>query len=68
MVDVIINRDNLWKFLLAASDISRDILEMLNAIVSNGSLNSAVVRHALDTADKNVLAKLNPLHVAFKEI
>lgn len=66
MVDVINNRDKLWKFLLAVSDIS--ILENLNAIVSNGSLNSAVVRHVLDTADKSVLAKLNPLHVALKDV
>ena len=68
VVDAVNNRDDLRKFLLATSDIDRNIQKNLNAVVTDGRLNDAVVRHALDTADKNVLANPNPLQITFKDV
>ena len=54
--------------MLATSDIRRNIQENLNVVVTDGRLNDAIVRHVLDTADKNVLANLNLLQITFKDV
>ena len=46
--DVVNNRSDLRKFLLATSDYGRDIQENINTIVADGKFNQAVVRRALD--------------------
>ena len=48
LVDVVNNRSDLRKFLLATSDYGRDIQENINTIVADGKFNQAVVRRALD--------------------
>ena len=68
VVDVVNNRDDLHKFLLATNDISRNIQENLNAIVTDGRLNDVVVWYALDTAGKNVFANLKSLKVTLKDV
>ena len=48
LADVVNNRSDLRKFLLATSEYGRDIQENINTIVSDGKFNQAVVRRALD--------------------
>ena len=48
LADVINNRSDLRKFLLATSEYGRDIQENINTIVADGKFNQAVVRRALD--------------------
>ena len=48
LADVVNNRSDLRKFLLATSDYGRDIQENINTIVAYGKFNQAVVRRALD--------------------
>ena len=48
VIDVVNNRSNLRKFLLATSDYGRSIQENINAVVADGKFNQAVVRRALD--------------------
>ena len=48
LADVVNNRSDLRKFLLATSDYGRDIQENINTIVADGKFNQAVVRRALD--------------------
>ena len=68
VVDVVNNRDDICKFLLATRNKGRNIHANLNAIITDGRLNDAIVRHVLDAAGKNVLANPNPLQVAFKDL
>ena len=37
-------------------------------MVTDGKLNDAIIRHALNTKDKHILANPNPLQVTFKDI
>ena len=48
LADVVNNRSDLRKFLLATSYYGRDIQENINTIVADGKFNQAVVRRALD--------------------
>ena len=49
VLDVLNNRDDFKKWLLATSDYGDEIREDLNAIVGyDQKINSAIVRHALD--------------------
>ena len=48
LADVVNNRSDLRKFLLATSEYGRDIQENINTIVADGKFNQAVVRRALD--------------------
>ena len=40
----------------------------MSSVVPDGKLNDAIIRHALDTKDKHILADPNPLQVTFKDI
>ena len=66
--DFINSRKDLQKFLLATGDLGGSIQESLNLVVTDGKLNNAAVRRALDPTYKNVLQKPNPLEVVFKDI
>ena len=48
IINVVNNRSDLRKFLLATSDYGRNIQENINSIVTDGRFNNAVVRHLLD--------------------
>ena len=37
-------------------------------MVTDGKLNDAIIRHALNTKDKHILANPNPFQVTFKDI
>lgn len=46
--------------------LGKNIQENLNAVVTDGKFNVAVVQRALDTADKNV--QPNPFQATFKDL
>ena len=65
-IDIINNRHDIRKFLLATSDYGRNIQENINSVVAGGKFNQAVVRRVLDQKDKGVLESPTPLSVTFK--
>ena len=52
--DIVNNRSDLRKFLLAASDYGKNIEENIKAVVADRKFNWAVVRRALDRKNKEV--------------
>ena len=48
IIDIVNNRSDLRKSLLATSDYGKNIQENINAVVADGKFNQAVVRRALD--------------------
>ena len=66
--NVINNRHDLRTYLLATGDIGKSIQENLNLVVTDGRINDAIIRHALDTKHKHILADPNPPQVTFKDI
>ena len=66
--NVINNRNQHRNYLLATGDIGKSIQENLKSVVTDGKLNDAIIRHALNTKDKHILANPNPLQVTFKDI
>ena len=66
--NVINNRHDLRNYLLATGDIGKSIQGNLKLAVTDGKLNNAIIRHAVDTKDKHILANPNPLQVTFKDI
>ena len=66
--NIINNRHDLRNYLLPTGDIGKSIQENLKSVVTDGKLNDAIIRHALDTKDKHILADPNLLQVTFKDI
>ena len=54
IIDILNDRSNIWKFLLATRNYGRNIQENINAVAADGKLNQAVVRRALDQKHKGV--------------
>ena len=69
IINVIQNRDDLKRWILATSDYDRELQEDLNAIVGyDEKFNNAIVRHALDRKDASVKQIPNPLNVTFRDV
>ena len=69
MINVIQNRNDLKKWLLATSDYGRELQEELNAVVGyNEKFNNAIVRHALDRKDASFMQNPNPLNLTFLDV
>ena len=69
IINVIQNRDDLKRWILATSDYGRELQEDLNAIVGyDEKFNNAIVRHALDRKDASVMQIPNPLNVTFRDV
>ena len=69
MRNLIRNRDDLKKWLLATSNYGNEIQQDLNAIVGHDEkFNNAIVRHALDLKDEAIFCKLNPINVTFSDM
>ena len=69
MINLIKNRDDLKKWLLATSDYGNEIQEDLNAVVGHGeNFTNAIVRHSLDLKDEAVFCNLNPLNITFHDM
>ena len=56
IIDIVNNRSDLTKFLLATSDYGRNIQENINCVVAGGKLNQVVVCRILDQKIKAVLS------------
>ena len=67
IIDIVNNRSDLTKFLLATSDYGKNIHENINAVVADGEVNQAVVHRALDQKNKGVFESPIPLSVTFKD-
>ena len=66
--DVINIRHDLRNYLLTTGDIRKSIQKKLKSVVTDGKLNDAIIRPALDTKDKHILADPNPFQVTIKDI
>ena len=67
IIDIVNNRSDLRKFLLATSDYGKNIHENINEVVADGKVNQAVVHRALDQKNKRVFESPIPLSVTFKD-
>ena len=66
VINLINNREDLKKWLLAMSEYGNEIQEDLNAIVGcDEKFNNAIVRHTLGLKDSAIFQNLNPLNVTF---
>ena len=69
IINVIQNRNDLKKWLLATSDYGLELQEDLNAAVGyDEKFNNAIVRHALDRKDASVMLNPNPLNLTFHDV
>ena len=69
LINLIRNRDDLKKWLLATSNYGNEIQQDLNAIVGHDEkFNNAIVRHALDLKDEAIFCNLNPINVTFSDM
>ena len=69
MINLIRNRDDLKKWLLATSNYGKEIQQDLNAIVGHDEkFKNAIVRHALDLKDEAIFCNLNPINVTFSDM
>ena len=69
LINLINNRYDLKKWLLATSDCGNEIQEDLNAIAGHDEkFNNAIVRHSLDLKDEAVFLNPNPLNITFHDM
>ena len=69
LINLIRNRDNLKKWLLATSKYGDEIQEDLNAIVGyDEKFTNAIVRHSLDLKDEAIFRNPNPINVTFHDM
>ena len=62
MINLIKNRDDLKRWLLATSDYAAEIQENLNAVVGHDeTFTNSIIRHTLDLKDDAILQ--NPTHL-----
>ena len=65
--DGIVDNLSLQKYLLETGLLKDSIQDSLDMIVTNGKLNDASVRRALDTKYLSVMKKSNPMDFVFKD-
>ena len=69
LLNLLRNREDLKKWLLATSDYGNEIQEDLNAIVGyDEKSNDAILRHSLDLKDEATFRNLNPINVTFHDM
>ena len=69
LLNVLRNREDFKKWLLATSDYGNEIREDLNAIVGyDEKFNNAIVRHSLDLKDQAIFRNPNPINVTFHDM
>ena len=69
LINLIKNRDDLKRWLLATSDYGNEIQENLNAVVGHGEkFTNSIVRHALDLKDDPIFHNPNPINVMFYDM
>ena len=66
LINLIKNRDDLKRWLLATSDYGNEIRENLNVVVGHDEkFTNSIVRHALDLKDDPIFRNPNPINVTF---
>ena len=66
LINLIKNRDDLKRWLLATSDYGAEIEQNLTAVVGQDEkFNNSIVRHALDLKDQPIFRNPNALNVTF---
>ena len=69
LLNLLRNREDLKKWLLATSDYGNEIQEDLNAIVGyDEKFNNAIVRHSLDLKDEAIFLNPSPINVTFHDM
>ena len=69
LINLIKNRDDLKKWLLATSDFGDEIQDDINAVVGHDEkFTNAIVRHSLDLKDESVFCNPNPLNITFHDM
>ena len=69
LINLVKNRDDLKKWLLATIDYGNEIQEDLNAVVVHDeNVTNAIVRHSLDLKDEAVFCNPNPLNITFHDM
>ena len=69
LINLIKNRDDLKKWLLATSPYGQEIEQNLNAVVGHDEkFNNAIVRHALDLKDESIFCNPNAFNVTFYDM
>ena len=69
LINLVKNREDLKKWLLATSDYGNEIQEDLNAVFGyDENFTNAIVRHSLDLKDEVVFRNPNPLNIAFHDM
>ena len=69
LLNLLRNRDDLKKWLLATGEYGNEIQEDLNAIVGfDEKFNNAIVRRALDLKDQAIFRNPNPINVTFHDM
>ena len=61
IIDIVNNRSDLRKCLLATSEYGRNIQENINSVAAGEKFNQAVVRRVLDQKNKGVFESPTPL-------
>ena len=63
------NREDLKKLLLATSDFGNEIQEDLNAVVGyDAKFNNAILRHSFGLKDQAIFRNPNPINVTFHDM
>ena len=69
LLNLIRNREDLKKWLLATGPFGNEIQDDLNAIVGfDENLNNAIDRHSLDLKDQAIFHNPNPINVTFHDM
>ena len=69
LLNLLRNREDLKKWLLATSDYGNEIQVHLNGVVGfDEKFNNAIVRHSLDLKDQAIFRNPNPINVTFHDM
>ena len=69
LLNLLRNREDLQKWLIATSDYGNEIQEDLNAIVGyDEKFNNAIARHSLNLKDEAIFCNPNPINVTFHDM
>ena len=66
--DVDIPKEDVQKYILAASDFAKSIQTDINHYVTRDRINDVSFRQRLDPISKNILRRQNPLELVFEDI
>ena len=66
--DADLPKEDVQKYILAASDFAKSIQTDINRYVTRDRINDASFRQKLDPISKNILRRLNPLELVFEDI